>query len=251
MLTQFVTDWWRPALILLLVLGCVAIIAVGMMGDALQAQSPANNGGPRIEPGWATPSRYEPTGCKVLWNDRQKIHDYFVKEEHGKTELGSGVVLVHPDIKFAGLPEGATTTWRTMKWHRTWYQIGYSEVDGDRDAYTAAYDDFVDSFFDWRFFASNGVIAAPASKWLDFGEWRDGIDGFGENWRWQFGRVGDGTHWRFQGPMDLNCYHIAQGSHSHDANGNPVNLFLPLAPAEPPAGYAAPTPTPGLDASSE
>ena len=133
------------------------------------------------------------------------------------------------------MADTATSTWAAVTWYDWLYYS--TPKTGTRSDYERDYQAYLDTFIRWRFWGGNGADVWALPVWVALDDWEDGIDGYGDNWVWSHAR-----HSRldqYAGPLDANCYHFGLGSHSLDADGNPVRLVIPIAPEEPPTPVPA------------
>ena len=191
----------------------------GVTTAAERATAHANSGRPVPGHIWT------PTGARVVANDRAEIFRVF-------TEGVTGVTLMQPpEVFLADDTEGSR------------YDYTFIQINGGRWIYQEKKQqtshDYRQDFINFKdHFVRELVLGIPPDGWspnplvayTGFGWWRDGLDGYGQDWSWFFGERRS-----LASPIDLlynNKPHIiATGSHRIDTNTRrPVDIFLPVHP---------------------
>ena len=193
-------------------------VITGYTTEAQKAQAAANPGRP------VAGHRWSETGNVVLPNNQLAIMLYCLPTEHqmrAPADVFGENAAVVKDYQQVQFLEGAV-------------RAHLRNRSGNLAAYTADYAAWKLGFFYYRFSGSYKTWAPESKRHMEASPaWVAGITGYGQDYHWFNGSPG--------ADYILPClykherFHIGVGSHETDSAGNPVDLFLPLAPAEPPA----------------
>lgn len=131
------------------------------------------------------PPMFPATGCKVLWNDRQRIFDYFLRDRDADTWHMKSADEVFKDVRVGG-----TTAFSILRWRDEEKTPGRSSQHGDRQQYQGYFDTYMNQVLDRHFVGTHGFWPPEyLDEWKDVPGFEDGVTGYGEFWRWTWGNL--------------------------------------------------------------
>lgn len=175
------------------------------------------------------PPVYPSTGCRVLWNDKQRIHEYLAGDARWKL---TAVETYFPP----GGNGNSVEVHYPGSFNRHYNALSMRHGSMNERQYRAKYDELLTEFFEHHFQVTPGAqVPVRLTEWYQALDWTHGESGYGAAWYWTHGWLGI-PHTTGNPPQmrHATCYHVAAGSH-HATDASRALLTIPVVVAETPA----------------